>query len=392
MTTVHEIDREINIRLPIDEIDDVVMMDVSNIKNTEVSVVDDSVSRLVSAPYDEQKVAEATFVSPCLSNESSPSITPISFMGSLNEIEHKYHIDARVLGQGKYGTVRRCIDRTTGQHYAVKSVRKSEPSVKPADLRREISLLQAMKHDSIIQLRDVYEDSKYVHLVTDLCTGGELFDKIVEKASSDSENQATNCFEEAEASRILFQILTAVSYMHKAGVVHRDIKPENILFETKDADSPVMIIDFGLARQHSSFEGPMKSVVGTPYYVAPEVLRKCYDKSCDLWSVGVIAYIMLCGYPPFNGLDNAETHKSILRGRYRFASEDWRGTSREARDFIQRMLKMDTRRRMTVEQALQHPFIVKHTALRIDESRDDDLSVEVVLDDKAMESIIFNQM
>jgi len=398
MTTVHKIDRDIKICVPFDELDDVAMMDVTNITNVEVSVVDKGVtiSRLISAPDDEQKSTKTAVVSPGFSNESSSaSIAPVSIAvtdDNISNIEHRYHIDARVLGTDQYGSVRRCTDRTTGQHYAVKSVRKSEPSVKPAGLRREISLLQAMKHDSIIQLRDVYEDSKYVHLVTDLCTGGELFDKIVEKASSDSENQATNCFEEAEASRILFQILTAVSYMHKAGVVHRDIKPENILFETKDADSPVMIIDFGLARQHSSLEGPMKTVVGTPYYVAPEVLRKCYDKSCDLWSVGVIAYIMLCGYPPFNGLDNAETHKSILRGRYRFASEDWKGTSREARDFIQRMLKMDTRRRMTVEQALQHPFIVKHTALRIDESRDDDLSVEVVLDDKAMESIIFNQM
>jgi len=258
MTTVHKIDRDIKICVPFDELDDVAMMDVTNITNVEVSVVDKGVtiSRLISAPDDEQKSTKTAVVSPGFSNESSSaSIAPVSIAvtdDNISNIEHRYHIDARVLGTDQYGSVRRCTDRTTGQHYAVKSVRKSEPSVKPAGLRREISLLQAMKHDSIIQLRDVYEDAEYVHLVTDLCTGGELFDKIVEKVSSDSEDQATNCFEEGEAARILFQILTSVSYMHKAGVVHRDIKPENILFETKDADSSVKIIDFGLARHHSS--------------------------------------------------------------------------------------------------------------------------------------------
>ena len=367
MTTVHKIDRDINICLrlclPFYEIDDVAMMDVTNTTSAEASVVDKgvSVSRLVSDPRDEQKAIKADVVSPGLSNESSSaSIAPVSIAvtDDISNIEHRYHIDARVLGTGQHGSVRRCTDRTTGQHYAVKSLRKSEPSVKRAGLRREISLLQAMKHDSIIQLRDVYEDSEYVHLVTDLCTGGELFDKIVENISIDSENRATNCFEEGEAARVLFQILTAVSYMHKAGVVHRDIKPENIIFETKDADSPVKIIDFGLARQHSSLiEGPMKTVVGTPYYIAPEVLRKCYNKSCDLWSVGAIAYIMLCGYPPFDGRNNLEIYKSVLRGRYRFSSADWRGTSCEARDFIRRLLQMDTGRRMTVEQALNHPFL-----------------------------------
>jgi len=346
--------------LPFDEIDVVAMMDVADTKYAVVSVVEKGVSRLVSAPDDEQKSIVAAAVSPCLSNESSSaSIASVSVAvtDNFSNIEQRYNIDARVLGTGHHGSVRRCTDRTTGQHYAVKSVRKSASSVKPADLRREIFLLQAMKHASIIQLRDVYEDAEYVHLVTDLCTGGELFDKIAEKASSDPENQTTNCFEEGESARILFQILTAVSYMHKAGVVHRDIKPENILFETKDADSPVKIIDLGLARQHSSLEGPMETAVGTHYYIAPEVLRRCYDKSCDLWSVGIIAYIMLCGYPPFNGRNNLETHKSILRGQYRFSSNDWRGTSSEARHFIRRLIQMDTGRRMTVEQAFNHPFL-----------------------------------
>jgi len=240
-------------------------------------------------------------------------------------------------------------------------------------------------HRSIIRLSDVYEDAGYVHLVTDLCEGGELFDKIVEKADCDN---GAPCFTEAEAARIIRQILEAVSYLHKKGVAHRDIKPENILFETQEDGSPVKIIDFGLSRKHSSRMGekPMSTVVGTPYYIAPEVLRKRYDKSCDLWSVGVIAYILLCGYPPFNGADNDQTHKSVLRGRYYFPAEDWNDISREAMDFIFGMLQLDPTRRMSAEQAMNHPWIAKHAIVEQDvvvetaeeEERQDNSSVEVL--------------
>eukprot|EP00579_Thalassiosira_antarctica_P023209 CAMPEP_0201987002 /NCGR_PEP_ID=MMETSP0904-20121228/91569_1 /ASSEMBLY_ACC=CAM_ASM_000553 /TAXON_ID=420261 /ORGANISM="Thalassiosira antarctica, Strain CCMP982" /LENGTH=169 /DNA_ID=CAMNT_0048541089 /DNA_START=1302 /DNA_END=1807 /DNA_ORIENTATION=- len=169
----------------------------------------------------------------------------MSITGKFSNIEYKYHIDPRILGTGQQGSVRECIDRVTGQRYAVKSIRKSDPSVKPGGLAREIMLLQEMEDSNIIQLVDVFEDADYVHLVTDLCTGGELFDKICEK-SSNSDNGAA-CFAEDEAARIMYQILTAVSYMHKRGIVHRDIKPENILFEATDDDSTVKIIDFGLS-------------------------------------------------------------------------------------------------------------------------------------------------
>merc|ERR1712013_760162 len=182
----------------------------------------------------------------------------------------------------------------------------------------------------------------------------------------------------------IHQILAAVSYMHERGVVHRDLKPENVLFETGDEESPIKIIDLGLSRKHhGSTEPPMGTIVGTPYYIAPEVLRKCYDKSCDLWSVGVISYILLCGYPPFNGANNAEVHAAVRRGRYCFPSADWRHTSREARQFVSRLLQKDPRKRMTVDQALDHPWIVKHVNIRVlevEEERQDNSSVEVVLE------------
>ena len=289
--------------------------------------------------------------------------------GRLRNINDRYHIDTKVLGTGHFGSVRQCIHRVTGERYAVKSISKTDPDIKHGALAREIILLQDMKHDNIIRLVDVFEDTDHVHLVTDICTGGELFDRIVERSSSSSPSSDNNnnngapCLDEHEAAQIIYQLLNAVSYMHENGVVHRDIKPENILFQTTDADSSIKLIDFGLSRKHDETkEPPMSATVGTPYYIAPEVLQKKYDKSCDLWSVGVIAYILLCGYPPFNGANNDATHRRVARGRYSFPSKDWKYTSREARDFIRNLLQLDTSKRMSMDEALKHPWIVHYAA------------------------------
>jgi len=325
--------------------------------------------------------------SPYISEDSDSMAAPIA-----NKIEYKYQVDQRVLGTGQIGTVRECIDRTTGERFAVKSIRKSDPAVKPGSLAREIKLLQAMKHSSIIQLVDMYEDADYMHIVTDLCEGGELFEKIIEKTSSNNENGAA-CFAENEAASLLHQILTSVAYMHKCGIVHRDLKPENILFSNAGEDSPIKIIDFGLARKHNVHQGeaPMSTMVGTTYYMAPEVQRKKYDNSCDLWSVGVIAYIMLSGAPPFNGANNSEVHAAVLRGRYRFPASTWSRTSGESRDFICRLLQRDPRKRMSVEQALNHPWMARHMHNNLAmsyEDREDNSSVEVVLEGSSRGSII----
>lgn len=182
-------------------------------------------------------------VTPCFSDDTCISIT-----GAFRNIEEKYNIDPHVLGTGHHGSVRECVDRTTGQPFAVKSIRKSDPAVMPGGLAREIVLLQEMKHSNIVQLVDVYEDAEYVHLVSDLFEGGELFDRIVEKSSNCCEGGP--CFPETEAASIMHQVLTAICYMHERGIVHRDMKPENILYETQEEDSPIKIVDFGLARKH----------------------------------------------------------------------------------------------------------------------------------------------
>jgi len=339
--------------------------------------------------HDEPSLLSSTCSSSEMDSPSSMAIIDdtVGVGGRYSNIEYDYHVDPHVLGVGHHGSVRKCIHRTSGEKYAVKSIRRSYPStIKASGLAREIRMLRRVqKHRNIVRLADVYEDEDYVHIITDICEGGELFDRISEMSSKRSKGSPP-CFTESNAARILYQILNAVSYLHEQGIVHRDIKPENILFETAEEDSPIKIVDFGLSRTHyGSHEPPMRAIVGTPYYIAPEVLRKNYTKSCDVWSVGIIAYILLCGYPPFNGSNNNETHEAILRGSYCFPREEWQYISSEAVDFIIRMLQIDPSRRMTAVQALNHPWIVKHLSNEMMSGEYDGLdhsSVEVVYSER----------
>jgi len=303
-------------------------------------------------------------------NETSNDVNKTNHHLNYQDIKLKYHIDPLILGKGQQGSVRACVDRLTGIRYAVKSVCKIEQKQFKGFVQREVPLLQEINHQNVIKLVDFFEDEDYIHLVTELCHGGELFTRIVEKSSGPTHHDSdVSCFSEHTAARIIHQILDAVAYMHDRNIVHRDIKPENILFESSDDYSPIKIIDFGLSRKHfDTFEPPMTSVVGTSYYIAPEVLCKTYDRACDLWSIGVITYILLCGYPPFNGSCDRQMHAAILRGGYKFYAEDWSCISTDAMDFIRRLLQKDPRRRMTAQQAVCHPWIVKH-ALYTDESR-----------------------
>ena len=301
----------------------------------------------------------------------SPMLPPNVITGECRDVEERYRIETRVLGTGQNGSVRIGTDLFTGERRAIKSIRKRDPTSRPGVILREIALLRDVDHRGVIRLCDAFEDEDYVHIVTDLCTGGELFDEIVRRShrhdaadgGGGGEEDDEQCFGEADAARIIRQILDAVSHLHDNGIVHRDIKPENVLFATNEIDSPVKLIDLGLSRRHDPrIDGPMSSFVGTPYYIAPEVLAKRYDKSCDVWSIGIIAYTLLCGYPPFNGNDNDRILEAVRRGRYMFPSGDWSRKSRESRDFIRRLLQKDPRRRMTAREAMDHPWILRHHA------------------------------
>ncbi|RZC36561.1 calcium/calmodulin-dependent protein kinase type 1 [Asbolus verrucosus] len=185
----------------------------------------------------------------------------------------------------------------------------------------------------------------------ELVTGGELFDRIVEKGS----------YTEKDAADLIRQVLEAVDYMHEQGVVHRDLKPENLLYYSPDEDSKIMISDFGLSKMEDS--GIMATACGTPGYVAPEVLaQKPYGKAVDVWSIGVISYILLCGYPPFYDENDANLFAQILKGEFEFDSPYWDEISDSAKDFIRQLMCVNVEKRFTCRQALAHPWISGNAA------------------------------
>jgi calcium-dependent protein kinase len=274
-------------------------------------------------------------------NRGRSRMSDVMITDALTDVRIKYHINPKEVGHGHYGVVRKCMDRKSKEWFAIKSILKSKVG-KVDVLKREIAILKEVKHPNIIKLISVHEDAKYLHLVTELCTGGELFDRIIEKTQSEEGH-----FSERDAANLVKSILDAIAYCHDVKqIVHRDLKPENFLFQTEAEDAPVKIIDFGLSRYDNQNAGVMKTKVGTPYYVAPEVLNREYTKSCDIWSIGVITYILLCGYPPFYGDSDNEIFSSVRTGLFDFPSPDWDGISESAKDFICCLLKKDPSQRL----------------------------------------------
>lgn len=272
-------------------------------------------------------------------------------MGRPSNILNDYIVFPTVLGTGHYGTVRECLHRQSGLSYAVKSIEKAK--IQRLDhLRREVDLLASMEHSAVMRLVNVYEDMNYVHIVTEKCSGGELFDKIIDHTTDDG------CFDEQSAARVIKSLLEAVAYLHANGIVHRDVKPENILFETQEENSPIKLIDFGLSRRHvQGMEPNLSNPVGTAYYMSPELLKCNYSAPTDIWSTGIIAYILLCGYPPFNGDDDREIFDAISKGHFDFPSAGWANKSPLCMDFVKCLLRRDPRKRCTAQEALNHPWI-----------------------------------
>ncbi|OVA07199.1 Protein kinase domain [Macleaya cordata] len=255
----------------------------------------------------------------------------------------------RKLGQGQFGVTFLCVEKGTGKEYACKSIAKrkltSEEDVE--DVRREIQIMHHLAgHPSVISIKGAYEDAVAVHLVMELCAGGELFDRIVQKGHY-TEKKA------AELARIIVGVVEAC---HSLGVMHRDLKPENFLFVNQKEDSPLKTIDFGLSVFFKPGE-TFNDVVGSPYYVAPEVLRKRYGPEADVWSAGVIIYILLSGVPPFWAETEQGIFEQVLHGDLDFLSDPWPNISESAKDLVKRMLVRDPRRRLTAHQVLCHPWV-----------------------------------
>lgn len=213
------------------------------------------------------------------------------------------------------------------------------------DIANEIQIVKELDHPNIVKMYEEYEDHKYLYIVTELIKGGELFDELIRRKK----------FTEKDCKRIVKQLLEALSYCHANNIVHKDMKPENILLENKGDIESIKLIDFGTAQRFDR-KKKMTTVIGTPYYVAPEVLRGSYDEKCDIWGVGVIMFILLSGTPPFNGKDDDAIMRAVAKGKYEFKPAKWKGVSHEAKDLIDKMLVLDTTDRISAQNALDHQW------------------------------------
>ncbi|QCE05486.1 Protein kinase [Vigna unguiculata] len=240
-----------------------------------------------------------------------------------------------------------------GIDVAVKVIPKSKMTTAIAieDVRREVKILRALTgHKNLVQFYEAYEDDENVYIVMELCKGGELLDRILSRGGKYPEN---------DARVVMIQILSVVAFCHLQGVVHRDLKPENFLFTSKDENSTLKAIDFGLS-DYVKPDERLNDIVGSAYYVAPEVLHRSYGTEADMWSIGVIAYILLCGSRPFWARSESGIFRAVLKADPSFDEAPWPSLSADAKDFVKRLLNKDYRKRLTAAQALSHPWLVNH--------------------------------
>ncbi|KAL9280495.1 putative protein kinase CAMK-CDPK family [Arabidopsis thaliana] len=266
--------------------------------------------------------------------------------------EGKYELGKEV-GRGHFGHTcwaKAKKGKMKNQTVAVKIISKAKmtSTLSIEDVRREVKLLKALSgHRHMVKFYDVYEDADNVFVVMELCEGGELLDRILARGGR---------YPEVDAKRILVQILSATAFFHLQGVVHRDLKPENFLFTSRNEDAILKVIDFGLS-DFIRYDQRLNDVVGSAYYVAPEVLHRSYSTEADMWSIGVISYILLCGSRPFYGRTESAIFRCVLRANPNFEDMPWPSISPTAKDFVKRLLNKDHRKRMTAAQALAHPWL-----------------------------------
>ncbi|XP_074575726.1 calcium-dependent protein kinase 1-like [Curcuma longa] len=262
---------------------------------------------------------------------------------------HSFYSFGRELGRGQFGVTSLVTSKATGEKLACKSIatRKLTHSDDLEDVRREVQIMHHLTgHRNIVELKGAYEDRSSVYLVMELCEGGELFDRIISRGH----------YSERAAASLCREIVNVVHCCHSMGVMHRDLKPENFLFLNTNEDSPLKATDFGLSTFFKPGEA-FKDVLGSAYYIAPEVLRRNYGPEADIWSAGVILFILLSGVPPFWAENDQGIFSAILRGYLNFSADPWPCISDSAKDLVKKMLRANPKERLTAAEILNHPWI-----------------------------------
>lgn len=273
-----------------------------------------------------------------------------SFITKIDNLEDVYILDDKILGRGRFGVVKKATHKMTKQVRVVKSILKSEIN----DLQKfknEIENLRILDHPKVVKIYGWYEDEKNVFLVLEFCQGGELFESIANAVQ----------FTEAQAKAIFKSIMIAVNYCHEMKIVHRDLKPENFVLGTKNDFNSLKLIDFGLSKVFEELDSGktvrLKTRAGSSYYMAPEVRNGNYKVSCDIWSCGVILYILLCGFPPFGGNSENEIESNVMKMEYDFDEDEWKSVSQSAKDLIKKMIT-EASLRPSAKEILQDPWIL----------------------------------
>jgi calcium-dependent protein kinase len=269
-----------------------------------------------------------------------------NFVGEVEgKLLDKYDV-LKQLGKGGYGKVYEVKNKKTGEIRACKHL--SKLNVKDLDkFRREIEIMKKMDHPNIIKIYEVFESERSLYIIMEECKGGEIFDRIIEHI------QNKQMYSEKDAAIIFQQVMSCIQYCHNKNICHRDLKPENILYLNpgSEKDNRIKVIDFGLSQACDR----LKTKVGTAYYVSPEILNGNYTHLCDIWSAGVILYILLSGDPPFNGPNDSAIYQKVAQMKYTFPENKWKNVSNEAKDLISHML-VPEEKRYTASQVLEHDW------------------------------------
>ncbi|EEB07168.1 CAMK/CAMK1 protein kinase [Schizosaccharomyces japonicus yFS275] len=281
---------------------------------------------------------------------SSQNLMDLEVNQSVYDVLQGYDV-GDVIGKGSYSVVRKVTDKKTKKNFAVKVIRKDALQDNLKYVQQEIRIMTdvSVGHPNILTLYKAYETDEFFLLLTDLAEGGELYDCVCAKGQ----------FNEAVVKCIIRQLVSAVAYIHKNGIVHRDLKPENVLLECRDDYTNLWIADFGLANiLNEESRGVLHTMCGTPGYMAPECIRQLgHAQPVDLWSIGVITYLLIAGFAPFERQTPALEMRAVLKSDYTFPSDVFQNISDECKNFIKSCLVQNPNDRITAEDALRHPFL-----------------------------------
>ena len=265
----------------------------------------------------------------------------------------KYKVISKI-GEGCYGTVFLAMNLITKQNVAIKKINKiKENEIDDLEVKNEINILRNLDHPNIVKIIEFYSTENAYYIITDYCPSGELF------------NQINNSYNEFQLAVLFYQIFSGLYYLHTNNIIHRDLKLENILLSEIEKDYKsnlkyfwIKIIDFGTSKIFSKHRKE-KSIVGSSYYIAPEVLNQCYNEKCDTWSVGVILYMLICGKPPFDGKDDFEIIDKIKIGKFDDQNKRLLNSSEEVQDLVHKLLTVNIKKRLSAHEALGHPWFKK---------------------------------